>query len=107
MKSIINGKRYDTDKAILIGESDNLNRCSRNDFGFWEAGLYKTPRSGAYFLAGEGGPMTRWARPIGSNGMTGGDGIIPLTKEDALEWAGRHLGTKVVEKHFQDVIEDA
>lgn len=42
MKSIIQGKRYDTDKAQLLGavETDGL---TKSDFRYWEAGLYKTP----------------------------------------------------------------
>ena len=62
MKAIIEGKRYDTDKAVLVGEASS--DFSRSYFGWWEAGLYKTPRSGAFFLAGAGGAMTRWARPV-------------------------------------------
>ena len=60
MKAIINGLRYDTDKATLIGEASH---GYASDFQHWEAGLYKTPRSGRFFLAGSGGPMTRWSRP--------------------------------------------
>lgn len=105
MKSIINGKRYDTEKAILVGEGGSIG-LSYNDFGHWEAKLYKTPRSGQFFLAGEGGPMTRWARPCG-NGRTGGEGIIPLSDEDALDWAERYLTTAQVEAHFGAVVEDA
>jgi hypothetical protein len=80
MKAIINGKRFETDKATLIGESES--GSGQNDFSFWRASLYKTPRSGAYYLAGYGGPMTRWAVSIGNNGRSGGSGIVPLSKEN-------------------------
>lgn len=105
MKSIINGKRYDTEKSILVGEGGSRG-LSITDFGYWEAGLYVTPRSGAYFLAGSGGPMTMWAKPCGS-GRTGGEGIIPLSGDGALEWAERYLTTEQVEAHFGAVVEDA
>lgn len=105
MKTIINGKRYDTAKAILVGETDSGG--SVNDFSYWEAGLYKTPRSGAFFLAGHGGPMTRWAQPVGSNGRSGGSGIITLDADEALAWAERYLTAAQIEAHFSDVIEDA
>lgn len=105
MKTIINGKRYDTEKSILVGKSDSGGFV--NDFSYWEAGLYKTPRSGAFFLAGQGGPMTRWAQPVGSNGRSGGSGIIPLDADEALEWAERYLPATSVEEHFADRIEDA
>lgn len=104
MKAIINGKRYNTDKAILVGETGSS--LSRSDFGWWEAGLYKTPRSGAYFLAGQGGPMTRWSKSVG-NMTSGGEGIHPLDREEALEWAERYLDEAAVEEHFGDIIEDA
>jgi hypothetical protein len=105
MKAIINGLRYDTEKATLIGESGYCG--SRSDFQWWEAVLYRTPRSGRYFLAGHGGPMTRWATSTGLNSWTGGSGIKPLDKDDALEWAERNLTTTEVEAGFGKVIEDA
>jgi hypothetical protein len=104
MKTIQSGIRYDTEKAILIGEADSGG--SVTDFSHWSAGLYKTPRAGRYFLAGEGGPMTRWSRSAGQNSWTGSEGIIPLSREEALEWAERYLPTKAVEEHFADMIED-
>jgi hypothetical protein len=109
MKKIIQGIRYDTEKAILIGEYDNLHHGadSHTDFNYWEAGLYKTPRSGRYFLAGEGGAMTRFSRPCGSNGTPGGEGLFPLDAQEALAWAEAYLDSEVVKKHFGDIIEDA
>jgi hypothetical protein len=104
MKTIKDGLRYDTEKAILIGEASS--DLSRTDFGWWEAGLYCTPRSGRYFLAGRGGPMTRWARPAG-NMTTGGNGIIPLDEEDALEWAEQYLTHDEIEAAFGEKLEDA
>jgi hypothetical protein len=104
MKSIINGRIYDTEKACLVGEATSNH--PRNDFGWWAADLYRTPRSGRYFLAGEGGPMTRWGRRVGD--MTGyGEGIIPLEAHEALEWAEQYLSTKEVEAAFGEVLEEA
>jgi len=109
MKKIIEGVRYDTEKAILIGEYDNL--CagvdSVTDFGYWEAGLYVTPKAGRYFLAGEGGAQTQFSRSIGQNSWSGGEGIIPMTKAEALAWAERYLDEDVVEEHFADMLVDA
>lgn len=111
MKYIINGKRFDTDKAILIAETDNIDgNTSRRDFRFWEAALYKTPRSGAYFLAGRGGPMSIFARKVGQNEWSGGECIIPFeSREASLSWAQEHLQHKpdVIEAEFGDMIEDA
>lgn len=112
MKAIINGKRYDTDKAILIAETDNIDgsSISRGDFRFWEAGLYKTPRSGVYFLAGRGGAMSIFSHKVGQNSWSGGSRIIPLeSRAAALAWAEENLAHKpdVIEAEFGDDIEDA
>jgi hypothetical protein len=104
MKKIINGLRYDTEKAIFIGDYEN--GLGRTDFRNWSATLYRTPRSNRYFLAGEGGPMTRFARSAG-NMSSGGDGLFPMTKQEALEWAEQYLDSETIEEHFGDAIEDA
>lgn len=104
MKAIINGKRYDTEKAILIGTAGYGNR---GDWQRWSAGLYKTPRSGAFFLAGSGGPMSRFSRKVDQSTWSGGEGIEPLSMEEALEWAEKYLTTDEVEKGFAASIEDA
>lgn len=103
MKKIIDGLRYDTEKAIKIGSYAN---GFGSDFRNWAATLYRTPRSGRYFLAGEGGPMTRFARSV-SNMTGGGDGLFPMTKEEALAWAKQYLDADAIEKHFGDAIQDA
>jgi len=104
MKKIIAGFRYDTDKAIAIGSHSHGNR---RDFSSWEATLYKTKRSGKFFLAGEGGPMSRYARSLGNNETSGGEQIDPMTKDEALAWAEQYLDADVIEKHFPDSVQDA
>jgi len=105
MRRIINGFRYDTDRAQLVGEGGSSG-LSRSDFRWWQAGLYVTPRARRYFLAGEGGPMTRFGQRVGD--MTGyGEAIIPVTEDEALEWAEQFLTTAEVEATFGDSIEDA
>lgn len=104
MKSIIEGLRFDTEKATLIGEASHGNQ---GDFSCWEAGLYKTPRSGRYFLAGRGGPMTMFRRTVGTNEWSGGEKIIPVTEAEAFEWAQRELPDTAVETHFGHLIEEA
>ncbi len=105
MKAIINGLRYDTAKATLIGEADS--DCPRTNLQWWTCGLYRTPRSGRYFLAGRGGPMTRWATSTGTNSWTGGSGIKPLDEADALEWAEQNLTPAEIEAGFAKTIEEA
>jgi hypothetical protein len=83
MQTTIRGIRYNTEKALLIGEADNIGAGadSTSDYAYWGAGLYQTPRSKRYFLAGEGGPLSR---------LHGGR-ILPITKGEALAFAKRFL----------------
>lgn len=97
MKAIINGLRYDTDKAVLLGSTTE---SSKGSYDRLEESLYKTPRSGRFFLAGVGGPKTRYARRVEQNAWTGGSKIIPLTFEDAQAWAETNLRDDVVAAHF-------
>jgi hypothetical protein len=103
MKAIINGKRYDTATAAEIASWGN--GLGSSDFKNCDETLYRT-KKGAWFLHGDGGAMTRWARAV-SNGHTGGEGIQPLTPDEARGWLERHGMTSALEKHFSDTIEDA
>lgn len=107
MKAIINGLRYDTEKAAEVGSHDHGAYPNSGDFSHWSATLYKTPRSGRFFLHGEGGAMTRFAQHSAFGGSCGGEKIIPMSKEEALEWAQQFLDPDEVEEHFADAIQDA
>jgi hypothetical protein len=109
MKKIINGKRFDSHNAITIGHYDNIGHgaSSMSDFHWWEATLYRTQRSGQYFLAGEGGALSRFAQSAGQNSWTGGEDLVPMTKAEAMEWAERYLDAETVEEYFGDEIVDA
>ena len=104
MRKILNGLRFDTTKATLIGEASY---SYPGDFHHFVAGLYKTPRSGRYFLAGSGGPMSRFSQSVGQNEWSGGSDIIPLDAEDALEWAEQNLTPEEIELGFGATIKDA
>ena len=104
MKKIINGLRYDTEKAIEIGYHSSGHHSG--DFQGWHATLYRTPRSNRYFLAGEGGAMSRYASHHG-NSMGCGEKLNPLEKAAALAWAEQYLDADAIEKHFGDAIQDA
>ena len=99
MKKTIHGKRYDTEKAIKIG---SCSRGSVGDLEYWEATLYRTPRSRQYFLAGKGGPMSRFAQQGSVNEWSGGSDLIPLTPDEALEWAKQYLDAKGL-RRMQDL----
>lgn len=105
MKSIINGKRYDSETAVLVGRG--CYNGPRTDFQWWDAGLYKTPRAGRFFLAGEGGGLSVFKSHLDGGGFCEGSGIVPLTATDALTWAEQELDPEAIEEHFGDLIEDA
>lgn len=88
MKKIINGKVYNTDTAKEIGTWHNT--WDYRDFHYVSEALYQK-RTGEYFLHGEGGPMTQYARGAGQNSWTGGEKIMPLTVEAARQWAEEYL----------------
>ena len=96
MKKIIRGRRYDTETAKEIGSGSN---GSRRDFGFWEETLYRK-NTGEFFLHGEGGPASRYRESSGQNSWSGGEKIIPLSPEEARQWAEDHLDAETYEETF-------
>jgi hypothetical protein len=106
MKRIIDGKRYNTKTAEYICDvSPNGGYYSRNDFRWESTALYRTPK-GNWFVSGEGGPMTRWSRSAG-NMKTGGEGIEPISADEARDLLERHNENELVEKYFVGQIDDA
>ena len=103
MKKIINGKSYDTATAREVAS------CSHGDgprdFRYYAEALY-CKRTGEYFLAGEGGPMSHYAVTVGQNSWRGGEKIIPLTYAQATEWAEREMDADDYEAEFGQVSED-
>lgn len=96
MKKIINGKKYDTDTAKILGSAGYSHP---GDFGHWKETLYHK-RTGEYFLHGIGGAMSKYARRTGLNEWSGGEKIIPLTREEAQKWAEKHLNVEEYEEIF-------
>lgn len=97
MNKIINGKRYNTATAEMVGEwSSDL---SRTNFHWCEETLYRK-RTGEFFIHGVGGPATQYSRYY--DGCSYGDEkIIPLSQEEAREWAEEKLSTEEYEKIFE------
>lgn len=105
MKAIINGKRYDTEKAdYLATASSNL---GRSDFGWWKEDLYRTKRSKAFFLAGEGHARSHYATSLGQGSYGPGEKITPMSDDAAFAWAQEHLSADECETIFAESIEDA
>ena len=105
MKKIINGKRYDTKTATEIASA--WNGCSRSDFNFLLETLYKTD-GGAWFLAGDGGALTKYAEVLeGGRSRCGGKDIVPLTPAEAKGWLESNRKTEALETCFASEIQDA
>ena len=103
MKKIINGKVYDTDTAKELGTWGNPG--SWRDFNHMEETLYRK-KTGEFFLHGEGGPMTKYARAVEQNSWSGGERIMPMTFAEARAWAEEHLEADEYEAVFGEVTED-
>ena len=98
MKKIINGQRWDTEKATLVCD---IFEGAVGDFRHFKAELYQTLRSKRFFLAGSGGPMTVFAHRCADGSTSGGSDIIPLSTEDARRYAEKYSSTEIVEKFFE------
>ena len=103
MKRIINQKRYDTDKAVKVGEY--WNGLSRSDFGHITETLYRK-RTGEFFLHGQGGANTKYAKAVGTNCWQGSERLMPLEFDTARKWAEEHLDADQYEEIFGAVTED-
>jgi hypothetical protein len=83
MTKVINGKTYRSHTAQLIVTLPSP--FPKTDNKWHETQLYRNQR-GAYFLAGEGGSRSRWAKNT-PGGAIPGEGIEPISKDDALAYA--------------------
>lgn len=97
MKKIIGGKRYDTETAEYIGEGNNGYQCT--DFHWFEESLYRK-RTGEFFLHGEGGPLSKYARAVGST-RYGDEKLVPITLDEAKAWVEEYLDADDYERLFE------
>lgn len=85
MKKTINGKTYNTETAIEIAHYSSV-----DGFNSESTTLYQT-KNGAFFIAGNGGPMTRWAERGKTGGWNNGAGIHVFSVEQALSFAENNI----------------
>ena len=98
MKAVIDGITYNTETASKIAYSSK--EFGANDFRHVEESLYRT-EDGRFFLAGGGGPMTRYSRPAGDR-QSGGSGIVVLTPDKARNWCESHgVDAETIAEHFK------
>lgn len=105
MIRIVDGRRYNTDTAEELCILPH-GRGYPGDFGYENTSLFRTQK-GAFFLAGEGGALTRWARPAIGDGTIGGEGILPIDPEEALRHLEEAGASEAIEEYFADEVEDA
>ena len=86
MKKIINGKKYDTETAEYIG-TDSYEYPG--NFHHYEDELYRK-KTGEFFIAGSGGPLSKYAISVGVNEWEGSSAIKPLTLEEAKAWVEKN-----------------
>ena len=105
MKAIINGKRFDTDApgSVKVAKASH---GAPGDFTHVRETLYRTIR-GTWFLAGCGGPASKYSRSAGQNCWSGGEKIIPLDPDAALSWLESEGNNEAIEKWFSATIADA
>lgn len=103
MKKIINGKSYDTETARKVYLTSHGGQSFR-DFNYYVETLY-CKRTGEYFLHGEGGPASKYAEFVDYNTRTGGERIMPMTLDEAKQWAEAEMDGEDYEKEFGTVDE--
>jgi hypothetical protein len=96
-------KRYNTETAKTVASWHNGHYA--NDFKSCEETLYKTPK-GAYFIVGEGGPMSKYGKQIG-NSRHWGTGMRVITEAEAVDWLEETDNIDALQNLFSDHIKDA
>jgi len=103
MQKIVNGIKYDTAKAQLIGEASN--NLPHSDFRFFEESLYRT-KNGRFFIAGSGGAMSKYSETVG-DATGGGSDIFVIDEDEAREWCEKYQYDLVVPYEDLWEVEDA
>jgi hypothetical protein len=98
MKKIIDGFRYDTDKADKVCD---ICEGGKGDFRHLDCALYCTRRAKRFYLAGFGGAMTVFAHRCTDESLCGWEDIIPLSMEDARRYAEKYANVEQIEKFFK------
>lgn len=99
MRKVIDGLIFDSEEAELVTKYEN--GFYPSEFKYLEETLYRTSK-GAFFIHGEGGAATEYARPIGDGSTkTNGEDLRYLTPEEVLGWLElRGIDPTEVEKYI-------
>lgn len=104
MKKVINGSLYNTETAQCLGCVEPAGYDQRA-FDYFRETLYRT-KAGKYFLHGEGHGNSRYGEWHGNTGGWG-EKIMPLTVDEAKEWAEENLTGEEYIKAFGEPEEAA
>ncbi len=85
MKTIIDGKTYNTETAKFIKRDKYSEGIPTSDLEYYAERLYQK-KTGEYFLYGNGGPNSKYSKQTRENEWTSGEKIIPLTEVEANAW---------------------
>lgn len=102
MKMTINAISYDTQTATLVASVAN---AGSNDLRKLVEHLY-CGRNGNWFLHGEGGAETEYAK-YHADSIKAGERITPMTEDEALDWCEINLAQAAIDQHFGHLIQDA
>ncbi len=106
MKAIIDGLRYDTERADEIGRIGGQavpSDVEEHGPSVWSEALYMTP-GGRFFLCGYGAEGTRWFRQSAADnretkgGQLVGWAIRALPEEQAQAWVEKYCTAQVYEQ---------
>lgn len=100
MKKIINGRKYDTNTAKKIDSYS----AHRGSFNYFSETLYRK-KTDEFFICGEGGPASKYGVAIDCNSRSGGEGIRPITEEEARLWLETYSDADTYESVFGEVEE--
>ena len=103
MRIISNKKVYGTEKAQEI---TNVRHSTRNNISWYEEILYRA-KNGAWFLKGEGGPLSHYAVDLGDGNKEGSCKLMPMSVSATIEWLEKHAKYSIIEELFFDHLEDA
>ena len=102
MKKIINNKLYDTATAKKLAEWDENGTDPLN---YIAEALYRK-KTGEFFVFGDGGANTKYARIGRLKDFEPGSAILPMSVEQAKEWALDRLPKNEYDDIFGDMIDD-
>lgn len=100
MKKIIDGVLYNTETAQNLAEY--WNGCTHSDFNYMAETIYRT-KKGNFFLHGEGGAASKYAKAAG-RGSNPGKEIIALSEDEVFEILQEWNEVELIEEMFPDKI---